>query len=94
MKTESNVYIVTEETDILNFVTKSATKEQRRHFNIGDIYINGAVCKSCGDFIRSKNRHDYKQCSCGKVIVDGGSWYCKRGGEEKDRIEVIENFYD
>lgn len=51
---------------------------ERRKIGIGDIYINAAKCKSCGDYIRSRNRHDYRVCACGNLHVDGGSWYAKR----------------
>ena len=29
-------------------------------------------CKKCLDTVESKHRHDFKQCSCGLVGVDGG----------------------
>lgn len=66
-------------TDYHNFVDKFTPKKERRRLNTGDIYINAATCKLCGDRIRSKNRHDYVTCKCGNVSVDGGSWYAKRG---------------
>ena len=53
-------------------------KETRRKYNVGDILENAAICKLCGDYLRSNNRHDYKTCSCGNLSVDGGSWYAKR----------------
>lgn len=81
-------------TDYLWFVTKSSTVEQRRKFDIGDIFINAAVCRKCGDYIRSMNRRDFKNCSCGAVAVDGGSWYARRLGKEKDYYNIIENFYE
>lgn len=88
---ENEAYIVLE-TDTLNYVTKSSTKEQRDKFNIGDIYINAAVCKKCGDYIRSKHRHDFVTCECGSVSVDGGSHYVRRVGS--DYINVVEYFLD
>ena len=94
IKTENTVNVITHETDYLNYVTKSSTKEQRGKFDIGDIFINAAVCKKCGDYIRSINRHDYKECGCGNIAVDGGSWYNKRVGTLKDYIDVVEYFYD
>ncbi len=80
--------------DYLWFVTKSSTREQRLKFDIGDIFINGAVCLICHKFIRSMDRHDYRICRCGAVAVDGGSWYARRVGNQKNRVDVIENFYD
>ncbi len=42
------------------------------------IKVNKIRCKSCGDIIESKNVHDYVQCKCGKVAVDGGKEYLRR----------------
>lgn len=61
-------------------VNSQAPKELRDKYHVGDIYINAAWCLVCGNFVRSKNRHDYRSCSCGNTIVDGGSEYCRRGG--------------
>jgi len=78
--------------DALNYVTKSATVEQRRKYNIGDVFINGAVCLKCKDFIRSTHRHDFNTCSCGAVSVDGGSWEQRIIGEPEDWINIYEEF--
>ena len=87
--------ILDEKTDYLNFVTRSSTKEQRREFNIGDIFINSAVCTHCKDYVRSVNQHDYRECSCGTIAVDGGSWYARRAFKKpSDFIDVVEYFYD
>lgn len=72
--------------------SKGLNKEQRQKLNMGDIWINGAVCLKCKDFIRSKNVHDYRTCKCGAIAVDGGSWYCKRIGNPEGMINVIEMF--
>lgn len=64
--------------DYHNFVDKFTSKKERRRLNTGDLYINAATCKLCGDYIRSKNRHDFVTCKCGNVSVDGGSWYARR----------------
>ena len=42
------------------------------------IYRNKIRCKKCGDIIESKFRHDFVQCSCGAVSVDGGTDYLAR----------------
>lgn len=39
---------------------------------------NAIKCNHCGDVIESTHVHDYKECSCGTVAVDGGKQYCKR----------------
>ncbi|WP_432630594.1 DUF7695 domain-containing protein [Brotaphodocola sp.] len=42
------------------------------------IKVNKIKCNYCGDIIISKDRHDFKFCSCGKVAVDGGNDYLRR----------------
>ena len=42
------------------------------------IVKNKAKCLKCGDVIESIDRHDYVQCSCGNISVDGGKDYLKR----------------
>jgi len=44
----------------------------------------------CGDIIESKDRHDFKFCSCGAVAVDGGKNYLKRLGNREDYEELSE----
>lgn len=51
------------------------------------IKANRARCRSCGDVIESKYRHDFVQCSCGESFVDGGLDYLRRGGELDDMSE-------
>lgn len=54
------------------------------------IKVNKARCKKCGDIIESKFRHDFKQCKCGAIFVDGGKDYCRRGGNPEDFEELSE----
>ena len=42
------------------------------------IIRNAIRCNHCGDVIESTFRHNYVQCSCGKVAVDGGTDYLRR----------------
>lgn len=42
------------------------------------IIENKAKCLKCGDIIESIDRHDYIQCSCGNISIDGGKDYLKR----------------
>jgi hypothetical protein len=42
------------------------------------ILRNAIKCKHCGNVIESKTVHDYKECSCGTVAVDGGKEYLRR----------------
>lgn len=48
------------------------------------IVINRIRCKKCGDVIESTYRHDFKDCKCGAVAVDGGMDYLRRCGKRED----------
>ena len=41
--------------------------------------INAIRCKRCKEVIISTHRHDFRQCTCGQVFVDGGKDYKRRG---------------
>ena len=43
------------------------------------IVRNAIRCNNCGDVIESTYVHDFVQCSCGRVFVDGGHDYLRRG---------------
>ena len=55
------------------------------------IISNKIKCKFCGDIIESKNRHDFKFCSCGKCAVDGGHDYLKRSFSGDNPEECFED---
>jgi hypothetical protein len=38
---------------------------------------NRAKCKLCGDILESFHRHDYVECKCGEIAIDGGLDYLK-----------------
>jgi hypothetical protein len=44
------------------------------------IMINAIECLSCGDVVVSRSVHHMNSCTCGKVMVDGGQDYLRRGG--------------
>lgn len=46
------------------------------------IIRNMAKCNICGDIIESKHVHDFKYCKCGRIFVDGGHAYLRRGFKE------------
>jgi hypothetical protein len=71
-----------------------ASQEERRYFYIGNIFENKAKCLKCGDVIISKNVHDYSQCKCGNLAVDGGSWYAKRTYHEENSYEDMIVYYN
>ena len=43
----------------------------------------------CGDIIESVHRHDFVECSCGSIFVDGGHDYLRRGFPSGDPGEWI-----
>ena len=57
------------------------------------IIRNAIQCKHCGEIIESKSVYDFKTCKCGKVFVDGGHEYLRRGytnSAEEDFIDLSE----
>ena len=55
-------------------------------------YKNKIKCKTCGDIIESRFTHDFQQCKCGNVYVDGGLSYQRIGcpvGNPEDWFEYI-----
>lgn len=60
------------------------------YMNEEKIIINKIRCKKCGDIIESKSVHDYKECQCGAVAVDGGLYYLRRCGFCEDWEELSE----
>jgi hypothetical protein len=49
-----------------------------------NILTNKAKCNNCGEIIESTYTHDWVQCSCGYLFVDGGKEYLRRGGKALD----------
>ena len=45
------------------------------------IIQNAVICNKCDDFIFSAHRHDFRECKCGNIFVDGGQEYLRRGGK-------------
>lgn len=54
------------------------------------IIRNAARCTRCSTTIESKYVHDFKQCLCGAIFVDGGKDYARRGGD----MSVFEDLYE
>jgi hypothetical protein len=51
---------------------------------------NAAQCAKCGDVIESTYRHDWVQCSCKAIFIDGGLTYIRWGGDPDDFIDMSE----
>jgi hypothetical protein len=47
------------------------------------------VCPKCAEEIWSEHRHDFRQCECGSVFIDGGNDYVRIGWTEGDKPEII-----
>lgn len=45
------------------------------------IIQNAVICNKCDEFIFSAHRHDFRECKCGNIFVDGGQEYIRRGGK-------------
>lgn len=59
------------------------------------IVANRIQCRHCEDIIESMHRHDFVRCSCGKVFVDGGRDYLRRGYDQPgDYYELSESEED
>lgn len=48
---------------------------------------------ACKQILESKSLHDYQQCSCeNQAFVDGGTDYCRYGGRDMKKIELIDGY--
>lgn len=48
-----------------------------------------ARCEKCHVTIESKSRHDFAQCICGAIFVDGGSEYSRYGYDDPAHMTMI-----
>lgn len=67
-----------------------------KYRNFQKVIKNSARCKKCNDVIVSEYGHDFKNCKCGEIFIDGGkSLHCRRGAGNFDNFEnlsIIEPF--
>lgn len=54
------------------------------------ILRNKARCTNCNTVAESTNRHHLCFCECGKIFVDGGRAYLRRGGELRFMVDETE----
>ena len=52
------------------------------------IIRNAAKCIKCHDVIQSVHNHDYVECKCGAIAVDGGNSYLRAAGNVDDFIPL------
>lgn len=43
---------------------------------------NRAKCRLCGEVLESFHRHDYVECKCKEISIDGGADYFKCGARD------------
>jgi len=53
------------------------------------IIRNMAKCLVCGDIVESRYTHDFRQCACGNLSVDGGKNYLKRSALDPNMVEEM-----
>ena len=46
--------------------------------------VNTIICSKCRDEIYSRAIHDFRNCSCKTVFIDGGFDYTRIGYSEKE----------
>lgn len=56
------------------------------------IIKNAAKCLKCDDIVESKHRHDFRQCLCGNLSVDGGKDYVRRAYEDSTAVEEMSEY--
>lgn len=52
------------------------------------IIRNAAKCAKCHDVIQSVHNHDFVECECGAIAVDGGNSYLRAVGNVEDFIPL------
>lgn len=52
------------------------------------ITVNAIVCKKCDNVLFSRHIHDFRECDCGAIAIDGGFDYLKICGNESDFDDV------
>lgn len=56
---------------------------------MGRIIRNAAKCLGCGVTVESTHRHDFVECDCGAIFVDGGKDYLRRGCKSDAQVEDL-----
>jgi ribosomal protein L37AE/L43A len=50
--------------------------------------VNAIKCPKCKDIVYSRAGHDFRECSCGGVFIDGGFDYVRMGFETELKGKV------
>lgn len=48
--------------------------------------MSKAQCKLCNDIIESKHQHDFVECKCGEIFLDGGDEYLRFGAKDINNV--------
>lgn len=55
---------------------------------------NRAQCLVCMEVIESRFRHEFVECSCGAIFVDGGKAYLRRGARDFSKLLELSEYED
>lgn len=58
------------------------------------IIKNSMQCLICEDIVESKSVHDYQQCKCGNLFVDGGLSYIRWGAQNPFKVKDLCEFHE
>ena len=58
------------------------------------ILRNSAKCLKCGDELESTYCHDFKECTCGNIFVDGGYDYVRHGWAQLELYQDTTEYND
>jgi hypothetical protein len=53
-----------------------------------------AKCKLCEDVIESRHRHDFVECKCGEIFLDGGDDYLRAGAKKVENFVLLKGVED
>jgi hypothetical protein len=52
--------------------------------------LKAVHCLGCDDVVYSRAQHDFRECSCGCIFVDGGLSYFKHGSLPGAEFKIME----
>lgn len=48
------------------------------------------VCEKCFSMIQSIHVHDFKECNCGDIFIDGGREYIRWGAKDGAKYHFVD----
>lgn len=61
--------------DLCEYLRETAPSEPAQRVRPKE--VNAIQCPMCQDVVWSRHRHDFRNCECGAVAIDGGRDYVK-----------------